>query len=326
MSNSEALKIIPMENRLPSELDHLMVNVTPAIAKSLLKRNHKNRNPKDSNIANLKMQMLQNQWNPLNGESIKISKSGQLIDGQHRLQAVIAADVNVPILFTFNCDEESLITVDGGVSRSASDVLKIHGVKYYANIPSVVRFETMAPLGLNSTKSMSSSARTEVNLSNHQILDKAIKEKHVYYAVMKQAQLWQFKMKKLLRTSLIAKYYNVFSRIDRGLAYEFFEILSSRKELTPNHPIGALQDFLLTDAMNTLRKYSSHEKEIAIAKTWNAWLNGETVRKLKVTATDRFPKLSGVERLTQKTPAGIPITQYELKKEVLEDELSEQVV
>ena len=59
------------------------------------------------------------------GEPIIISREGVLTDGQHRLQAVVGADIEVDMDVRFGISREAFRVTDTGVSRTPGDVLTV---------------------------------------------------------------------------------------------------------------------------------------------------------------------------------------------------------
>lgn len=62
-----------------------------------------------------------------NGETIKIATDGRVLDGQHRLEAVVESEVPTEFLVAFNVPPESFVTIDTGRPRRAADVLSLAG-------------------------------------------------------------------------------------------------------------------------------------------------------------------------------------------------------
>jgi len=116
-----------------SNFDTQVIRVSPLLAKQWLSKNlENNRNLSirySQNLANL---MKKGEWKL--GEPIKFDKHGKLIDGQHRLQAVIIANLSVEFLVIYGYDTESAQVLDRGKTRSLSDIahlkdLPINGVQ-----------------------------------------------------------------------------------------------------------------------------------------------------------------------------------------------------
>lgn len=111
------------------------VEMTPAMAREILGHNDNNRNPDERAIQKLVVQMASGKW-VLNGDTIVISESGRLLDGQHRLTAVVLSRSTVPMLVARGARDSVFTTIDTGRSRKATDIALLAGV---AN-----RFDAMA--------------------------------------------------------------------------------------------------------------------------------------------------------------------------------------
>lgn len=105
--------------------------ITPEIATKILeeaKENVQNRSVGDAHVEWLSQQMTAGKWS-LNGEAIILDDEDQLIDGQHRLWAVIHSGVTIESLVTRGVDRRSFATIDTGKGRTTGAVLGITGEK-----------------------------------------------------------------------------------------------------------------------------------------------------------------------------------------------------
>lgn len=106
-------------------------DVTPDLARWLLERNPNNRPVRErgakNSVAAYAAAMKAGEWK-LNGQCIVLSRDGMLNDGQHRLLAVVKADMTVPMGFIFGVDRESQKTVDLGRARTFGNVLGMKGM------------------------------------------------------------------------------------------------------------------------------------------------------------------------------------------------------
>lgn len=110
--------------------------ITPAIAEAILedsKEDVRNRNVSDHHVEWLASQMQAGRWT-LNGESIIVDEEGKLLDGQHRLWAIISSGVTVETLLTRGVDRRNFATIDTGSARTAGNVLAISGEKNGNNL------------------------------------------------------------------------------------------------------------------------------------------------------------------------------------------------
>lgn len=121
-----------------AEVFSATTTVSPGLASVLLERNPDNRNIRRTKVLQYEADMRGCRWS-FNGEPIIISKEGLINDGQHRLRALVEANVCVPMLFVFGVEREARLTVDQGAARSASDYLGMEGVENSAAAATIAR-------------------------------------------------------------------------------------------------------------------------------------------------------------------------------------------
>jgi len=109
-------------------LVHVVVEVTPALAAELLKRNPGNRNggPRESIWVPYSRDMAAGLWE-LNGEPVIVADDALLNDGQNRMQAVIACGRPIAMAMVFGVPRSSRMTVDRGAKRTIGHSLQMAG-------------------------------------------------------------------------------------------------------------------------------------------------------------------------------------------------------
>lgn len=106
-------------------LDRILL--TPEMATQLLEHNQLNRPLRDRHVMRIAGQIKGGKWR-FNGDTIKIAKGGDILDGQHRLWAVIESKTAVDTLIVKDIDREAFATIDTIRShRNASDTLALNG-------------------------------------------------------------------------------------------------------------------------------------------------------------------------------------------------------
>lgn len=95
--------------------------VNPDFAEELLRYNCINRQLREGVADRYSTEMANKAWK-VNGEAIQFDPEGMLLNGQHRLRAIIKSGVAVPLLFIYNVPRTNLGTFDQNVPRSAGDV------------------------------------------------------------------------------------------------------------------------------------------------------------------------------------------------------------
>lgn len=126
--------------------------ITPERAADLLKANTHNRQVRVKMVRLYADEMRRGAWR-LNGESIKIAKTGVLLDGQHRLEAVVRSGVTIQSLVTRGLDADTFTTIDTGRKRTPGDTLGISGVKSSNSAAAAIRsYATFAARSITSAR------------------------------------------------------------------------------------------------------------------------------------------------------------------------------
>ena len=100
--------------------------ITPEQASDLLaNHNPSNRRLDGKHAAFLAQEMERGTFRPDNGDSIRIDVDGNILDGQHRLAAIIKAGKPVTMLIAKDVDRETFATIDTGKRRTVHDVVHI---------------------------------------------------------------------------------------------------------------------------------------------------------------------------------------------------------
>lgn len=117
-----------------------VVSITPEIAAEILNGNTSNRPIRNQRVNQLAQTMRDGQF-VLNGEPVIISKTGRLLDGQHRLHAVIQSGVTIQAVITRGLEDEARVfnTLGQAIRRSPGDVLAMHGYRDTVTLSSLLR-------------------------------------------------------------------------------------------------------------------------------------------------------------------------------------------
>jgi len=99
--------------------------VTPEWADTVLKeRNTENRRLDSYRVKKYVRDVIDNHW-MVNNDDICFDKDGILLNGQHRLAAVVEAKRVAKMSFKFGLDDKVLSTIDEGKTRTNLDVIKL---------------------------------------------------------------------------------------------------------------------------------------------------------------------------------------------------------
>lgn len=130
----ENADVVPMAHK-PS-VSH--VSVTPEVAQRWLTDNSVNRRLRESKINQYANDMLAGRWS-LSNDAICFAPDGTLLNGQHRLHAVVKSGVTVVMLIQRNMPREAMATMDSGSARTAADVLGFAGETHAHTLAAIAK-------------------------------------------------------------------------------------------------------------------------------------------------------------------------------------------
>ena len=104
--------------------DVYVKKIYPEEAKSLLEHNYeKQRHIKNHKVQQFVTLMQSGEWDPYRGDLMRVDRSGNIIDGQHRLLACVSAGVPFETLYCEGFSTGDFAYVDAGTARTGSDVI-----------------------------------------------------------------------------------------------------------------------------------------------------------------------------------------------------------
>lgn len=110
------------------------VTVTPEIAKEWLAHNiTNNRSLNRNRVLQYATDMKNDQWMMSPNSVIAFDTNGNLIDGQHRLMAVIEADKPVNMVVCYDNDPDVMRVIDTGMARTNYQIAKLNGNQLMGN-------------------------------------------------------------------------------------------------------------------------------------------------------------------------------------------------
>lgn len=104
------------------------VAVTPHMAAKWLDKNESNRNLAPKRVGAYARDMADGNWH-LTPAAIVFNVKGDLLDGQHRLHAVIESGKTIRMTVAYGCDHDIRKYIDRGRGRTLSDRLRMEGVE-----------------------------------------------------------------------------------------------------------------------------------------------------------------------------------------------------
>lgn len=269
--------ITALERRVTQAPYDAVLSVTPELAFRWLEGNTHNRPINQRHVERLARDMKAGRWR-LTHQGIAFDVTGLLIDGQHRLCAVIEADLPVTMRVFYNEPSENRHVVDTGERRSNLDVLAISGQVGEINVILLATLRAMLA-GMTSQSSRMTPGEEGERFSCHrQALEFAVE--HFGHAPARGLATAQ------IRAVIGRAYYSV----DHNRLAHFCDVLRSGMSTDEvDHVVIILRDFLI-DSYRSGRGEAA--RRLRYAKTeyaLHAFLEERTPKRLCGSDLELFP-------------------------------------
>jgi len=259
--------------------------LTPELAKKLLDAGGKNRPVKAGPLKMLCAAITEGKWR-YNGESIVVSATGKLLDGQHRCIAVVQTGIAIEVELVSGVDDDVFDTFDGGSKRTASDVLGVESVKNAVLVAAAISIVDHFKHGR-----FASIARGGVR--NEDVRALYAKYSGITRSVAVVGTTCLF-----CPASLLVALHYIFSEVDVGEADDFVHDLLSGEGLMKGDPVFELRKRLEKNAFSKA-KLGRVEVAAIMVKAWNYRRTAKPMAKLLLwrsegPAAENFPAVAGV--------------------------------
>lgn len=114
------------------------VMIDKDVAEELLKHNTHNRHLQQAKIAKYVGEMARGRWMDC-ADPIRISRTGKILDGQHKLHAIVEADVEHIYTITWGLEDKTQKYMDTGSKRALAQALGLEGEKNPTMLGGAVR-------------------------------------------------------------------------------------------------------------------------------------------------------------------------------------------
>lgn len=266
-----------------------LVEVTPLLASNILaNRNKKNRAINKNHVLALVKNIKDNTWR-FNGDTICFDTNGILIDGQHRLKAIVLGEIPVLCLFVEGLDPDTIKTKDMEIKpRNLHDLLRMDGISDANNVAAIIMRYMALHSGMCAIRghgSHGSGVSKEVKSSI------TIDDKYDFYyanmVIIDEITAYSRMLYKRNRIISISEIGGIFCHLyfDKHHSEDeikgFFDRLFVSSEI---NVVNELRNKLIKD-LTSIRKMPGSHRQAYIAKTWNYYIKGKDVSVLSYTAT-----------------------------------------
>lgn len=265
------------------------VTVTPALATAWLALNSGNRKPSRAKIKRFAAAMKAQRWH-VNGETVKFSITGRLIDGQSRLMAIEQAGVPVVLEIRAGLPDVAQESMDSGELRKGAHMLEMKGEANPAQLAAALKLVWLWRKGWLAGHPWGVS----LTMENGEVgaLLASCPE-------LKASVGWVFgpgaKIERLLTKSEAAFFHWLLGTADVEQRDAFFEALVDGVGLTKQSPVYHLREKLLAERGGADSQARKIERRALVFKAWNAVYAGEKLAALTWKAGEEFPGVMGLK-------------------------------
>lgn len=269
----------------------MKLTITPQMAKDWLEKSDPNYRPLDVNrITQYCRSMREGKWS-YTGESIKLNCDGSVVDGQHRLHAVVQTGISIVsevIEGIVDIDD-----IDTGKPRKLSDVLRVKG---YVNVNVLA-----ASLARLYEYSENRSA-DNVHATGVSVLLQFLKQCPSITSSVAFIEKHRNKHLFLRGAYAVVTHYCT-QRSDKELSTQFFTELITGDNLSSTDATYVLREYLIKScALSSFRRPDATQKLAVCVKAWNSYSLDKPVSNLSFRRTgvvkEKFPRFVGFEKFT----------------------------
>jgi hypothetical protein len=251
-------------------LDCEIIELTPTEAQRILNGNTRNRSLRQDYVRQLAAAMERGEW-MINGEPVQLAEDGTLLNGQHRLNAVVESGVTVPILLVRGLPTAAQKTMDVGTRRTLSDVLALHDQIDTTNLGAMLgllhRYRNGARLEYAS--------RTAPTITEAlELLRREPKVPEALLAARKVCRVTH------MRVSVAALMLYLFEEVDPGEGQCFFDALGNPDDEEPGSAVIAMRSLLERAHAERNFGVSTYVLSGMTIKAFNAWREGRRIEVL----------------------------------------------
>lgn len=248
-----------------------VLDITPERAMSILEGNTHNRNIRQRVVDMYAADMTAGKWDGENGQTIVISDDGRVVDGQHRLWAIVQSETTQRMLVVTGVPMTHQLNIDTQAKRRFGDQLALDGEQYPNVLAAVVRHVALWEAGMRRSLN-------NIGVSNPQMLETLEK-----YPDLRESTNVAESVRRVrpISASVIGLCHWLFSRIDDDDCEHFFELLKGNHDgLAKTHPVRVLQETLERNQSST-SKLPRVTLIAFVIKAWNAYRAGEPLGLLR---------------------------------------------
>lgn len=263
--------------------------ITPEMAQRWLSFGGRQRALKAQHVLKLSMAIQEGRWDEHNGETIKITTAGQVVDGQHRLHAIVLAGQPVTSLVVHHVPEHSFATIDTGRPRAGADILSIAGYKDTNSLHAATRLVMAYQYALDNPESALVTAIGKVRptpdvalafMDENEELQEKISQAREFRHIASVSTVGAARF-------LIEDKHKNNPEVMVKIRF-FFDSLLTGAELSVGDPILTLRNFLMQPKkQGAANRMNGLTNLLAIIRAWNNYINEIALMRMVVSVSQK---------------------------------------
>lgn len=268
------------------KITSMTVSITPEFAAVLIQSNmEKNRKLTTTKVKQYAAEMIDGTWTFYN-DPIHFDWNGILINGQHRLRAIILSDKTVTFRISIGYDPATSNKMDQGKTRSLVDVAEMAGYSSARLLSNTANF--VYKYKNNSLNNSNTPTSGHITLRNHNLAGYIEETPKLFESVDFQINLPKKNQVAILDNGIVAGLHYLFAEKDPDMAQHFLTKLMIGDGLSSDSPILAVRNRLFNAKMDKGRSITHADKIKLTIAGWNKYRKNITV-KGGIRIKDDFP-------------------------------------
>ncbi|MQA08992.1 MAG: hypothetical protein GEU98_10695 [Pseudonocardiaceae bacterium] len=265
--------------------------ITPRTAQRWLdETNTSNRPLSKSVLRSFAEAMQRGDWK-VTHQGIAFDTNGVLVDGQHRLAAIVEADMPVEMTVFTDVPPDTFDVLDTGKRRNAADALAIEGEKYPHMLASMVR-----TVYLYENRSDAAWSGRSAAVTNHQVLETLDAHPAIRDVITLGERIST--ATGMIKSAAGAASYLV-ERVNKpGKLETWHDGIIDGVGLTRNDPRLTFRNTMFRmarkEAGQVQRRHDTREHVTLYLKAFNAWAAGESLPRLRYVPREPVPAVATV--------------------------------
>lgn len=265
-----------------------VVEVTPKMAQGWLDSAAHNRNVVNIRVEQFAAMMKRGDW-LVTGQGIIFNEKGELIDGQHRLMAIVLAGVPVHLLVVRDVIHRAQLVMDQGTRRTPHDQIKLREGIEVLPIHVAVAKQMIASVGGAGSKTR------DLRMTDIQLLDRFYMHHHKAIEFAVSTYWGKSSVRGITIAPVFAPVARAFYNHPQHVLRRFVDVVVTGESVAEDElPAVALRNYLIAGRDRGLSSMGYKDRRSTYCKTevaLKAFIKGTKIQRLyqMTTEVELFP-------------------------------------